>query len=611
MDEYDNQPEFTDMKIIQANLTEAQIEFMREELSRTCAAAIRAGKIVPSLKITLEARCCDPVKPDHSPFPVYAQRKREEQRYSLEKSASAVSIRGGGYPGVLYGLYALLRRELGADWTGLNDEDIVFHRHPAPEKNEVTPAVPFRGVESSPTDQNLEFFAKFMRYLARNQWNMLQLNATRWADCPRQQEFAELGALCAIELHIGGHAIEMFLDDAVFEQHPEYFGFRDGHRCLKGAVEIPDLNLTIPQARIQSCYSNPEACRHMAQNIAAYLEKHPECPVFSLWPHDGANNWCQCPECLKITPYEQMLLLGQQVLELAPRPIYLEVLAYCSLLTLPKKPANLERVYTIFCPYLRFYDHLFFEPRPAEPKQRLGFSYPAPDPVCPDDDRDYGVLLNDWLEYLKDNRGTLGIFAYYQLLFFDEKNRRDRTRYLRFPDPAIVAAELRNFIDSGMLVYYDCSPPYPNVWPDARLYSFYSRLLIDPATDENRLIANRKEELLGAAAPIIDSITATLDRDVREWDPALTGQLAEACRNLPPDRAKRLKLWLEYVLLGSASCRAAEQHDVAAVEKFENEIIQLFEDNRELLQDYTSIEGMIRYATRSRTISANLSNILA
>ena len=64
-----------------------------------------------------------------------------------------------------------------------------------------------------------------------------------------------------------------------FDQHPEYFAFRDGERKPR-----------------QLCTTNPEVIQTYISAVKDHLKKNPGITVFSLSPEDGYG-FCQCPAC--------------------------------------------------------------------------------------------------------------------------------------------------------------------------------------------------------------------------------------------------------------------------------------------------------------------------
>ncbi|MBE6357945.1 MAG: DUF4838 domain-containing protein [Lentisphaerae bacterium] len=583
------------VKIIQSNLTAAETNFINAELALVLQAAAKHNIQFIETGLILHSNASSPLLPDERSFAEYAEDFRKAQSYTIENCDGKILISGGGYPGVLYGFYSWLRQTTGVQWNNVNDDEISFGPI-VPESAASMPKVAFRGMNGLYPDTERPFFIKMLRWMARNQWNCTMIHVWRWEGAENCEELIELAHLCAVELNIGGHAMNNFIAESLFETHPEYFGMRYGERRLSSKISMPDMPNKFSQGPLQPCFSNPEAVNYIAKNIAEYIGKHPEIKVFALWPHDGVNNWCQCPECKKITPFDQVRRLADAVLKLSPRPVYLELLAYCSLLTLPQEMADLSRTYTIFCPYLRHYHHRFYDSGLEPVKNGLGKNYPEADPVCPVDDREYGPLWNDWIKAMRSRNSSANIFAYYQLLFTDYKEGIDRSRYLRYPAPELVADELRRFIADGMQVYYDCSCPYPAFWPDGRLYSFHSRVLWDPECDINQLISAQSAVMLGVAAGLIDRITSDLDHGVRDFSKKLLDEFDALNLQLPEKNIARLRLWIEYTVLASGAETARRRQDYHLQYELEQKIIQLFNDNTALLDGAAAADRLAKFA---------------
>ncbi len=316
--------------------------------------------------------------------------------------------------------------------------------------------------------------------------------------------------------------------------------------------------------------------------------------AFSLWPHDGSNNWCECEACQASTPYAMMHDLARDILAHLKRPVPIEILAYCNLLDPPRSPLTPEpRIYTLFCPYLRQYRHRLDDPGFPPERLTLGCTWPDREPVNPLDDREYGVLLDQWRSHLAQAQSGLGVFAYYQLAFVDETRRTDRSRYLYHPDTSLVAHELLVYRGRGMGVFYDCSWPLPGFWPDARYYAYMKHLLWDVNADPAAAIEAYYAETLGdRASAVVAALTALateLDREGRPPVPEKTLTEAEtALAAIPGPRGERYRAWLAYVRLADASWR---QSPNAAVEA---EIQALLERHRELLAPNLMVDWMAR-----------------
>lgn len=579
------------IKIVKNNLTVSQLEFLNSEINAALRHAERQAEKIPQLNITLLSNGL--TDNNAETYQEYTDCQRNMQEFAIEYNDNEIVIRGGAYPGILNGLYALLKNQLGIRWYGLTEEDVFCIKNPAllPEKGK--PQVPLRGFEGSLKSWSVDFIRKFMLWMARNEWNQLLFNAADWESSPNREIIAETADLCGINLVIGGHSFELFLPDEIFACSPELFGMRNGIRSVKGETEIAEKPGQSFTCRLQPCLSNTECTELITKNVVNYLERFKDIKVFSLWPHDGINNWCQCPSCLKHSPYELMHQLAQNIITACPRKIFIELLAYSNLLKTPHNLPYEPSIYTLFCPYLRNYRKRLFEPGFPASNARLGSLYPEIEPVYPVDDREYGHLFRKWLPEITESGGTLGIFAYYQLVFHDIRGGCDRSRYLRYPNPGLIQDELRYFIEHGMQVYYDCSWPYPGFWPDARLYSFHSRLLWDHNCKIEPLI-NEYKSIDREMSQFLDKISHILDSGIRDF--SILAPIIASLPDMHSGRRQRVKIWLDYLKLAMASFTAAAENADSKMVDAEKKIIKLFEEHRKTLEMYVSANWMIRYS---------------
>lgn len=579
------------IKIVNNNLTKAQSEFLRSELKQALIHARRCAVSIPQLNVTLVSRelSCS----NAETYQDYTEQQRNIQSFEISKGTTKLTITGGAYPGILNGFYTLLKNQLGIRWYGMTEEDVYCIENPVLLPEAESPDVPLRGIEGCLKRWSFDFVKQFMLWMVHNGWNQLLINANAWQASRDRARIIQMADLCGINLVVGGHSFELFLPDEMFTERPDIFGMRNGSRCIKSNVKLAEQPDHSFASRIQPCLSNPECTALITQNAVNYLNRFKEIKVFSLWPHDGVNNWCQCPHCLKHNPYELMHRLARQILAACERKIFIELLAYSNLL---KPPENLQfepSVYTLFCPYLRSYRKRLFEPGFSDSKVQLGALYPETEPVYPSDDREYGQVFRKWLPQIKDSGGTLGVFAYYQLVFHDIRGRCDRSRYLRHPDPQLVQDELHYFITHGMQVYYDCSWPYPGFWPDSRLYSFYSRLLWN---HNSKIIPLIKEynSINGSEAQLLDKVCTLLDSGNRNIADLKT--LAYPQSNIASKQAGRFNIWLEYVKLAMISSAANAKNANSKLIRTEKQIIKLFEDKRKVLEQHVSVDWMINYS---------------
>ena len=105
-----------------------------------------------------------------------------------------------------------------------------------------------------------------------------------------------LGLGFEYEMHAAGY----LLPRELFHEHPEYF------RMNGEGVRTDDFNF---------CVTNPEAMEIFATNAATlatslYGSSHD----FYFWMDDGHDLHCHCPNCSKLTPSDQQLLVLNRVL---------------------------------------------------------------------------------------------------------------------------------------------------------------------------------------------------------------------------------------------------------------------------------------------------------
>ena len=534
-------------------------------------------------------------------FPLRCEWERMRQTYQIVGNSANVWIFGGGPEGTVYGFFEYLKRATGIHWYGLTEEDTAFA---VPEKSPETlrvPDVPLRGFEYSVSGHDRAFTRAFLLWMVRNSWNLLDLNAGSWDKSSFRDEVIRDARTYGIRLSIGCHAMDHFLPPEQFKVHPEFFGLREGKRCTTAPATTPELPGTW-ESPIQPCLSNPAARAYLAASIAGFITTHPETDIFALWPHDGSNNWCQCKGCRRTTPYQMLYRLALDILKRIPSTVPIELVSYSNMLDTPKRrlPRS-DRTYTLLCPYLRRYTHRFYDPGLKPSQLTLGTSYPEPEPVNPQDDREYGILLDRWKPVLTDIGSTLGIFSYYQLLFHDQTGKSDRSRYLYHPDPVLVEDEIFRYKAHGMQVFYDCSPPYPGFWPDGRFYAYLNDMFWHPNPGARSLIDRYYRATLGAQARdvgnALEAVAALLDRKGnRKNARKVFSGAKKVFGKVRGGVGKRYLLWLAYVEMAWESRQADTAGDRAKVVALEKKISAFFNAHRTTLSDYINISWMKRYS---------------
>jgi len=524
--------------------------------------------------------------------------ERRRQAFQLIRQGRDLWVIGGGAPGALYGFGETLECLTGVIWAGLHDEDVLFGRpRPLPEGPR-RPRFAFRGREVGPPADNLR---EYLRWMGRNRYNLWKRNSHHWASLSPERRRAILAMLEArcMYLSLGDHSMHLWLPEDEFERHPEWFGMRDGRRTVRAPVVLPECPGLKIQGSIQPCYSNEAAAEYITDAIAAHMRETPEAAIFALWPHDGSNNWCQCPECLKKTPYEHIYALAMRLLDKLPAHVPVETIAYSSMLNPPwHELPRTDRIYTLFCPYLRRYDHRIYEEGGPQ-KPVLGSRYPEPDRTNPVDDREYGKLFDAWAKVCEQSGSAMGVFDY-AFPFFDETRRLDRPRYVYHPPIELRCEEIEWYARRGVVVYFICSPY--TAWPDnfhevtvARWAAFEEQRPLDT------VIGDFYVALAGQQGPALrEALRAVADRLLAEQTPSEEFErLDEVLGRLPDSPAReRPRLWRRYIALGrkARELELAGEYEKAA--DAEKEVHRFLAENEPALRNYMHLRPLTSIARR-------------
>ncbi len=388
----------------------------------------------------------------------------QRQSFQLIRDGQAIWIIAGGREGALYGFDELLECMTGVVWAGVRDDQLIFAGPRKLPEGVQTPSFPYRFRDGSGPDGATE--ADYHVWLSRNRFNGRVISGAAWDKFPRQRKDSFISTFKARAMHLvsGYHAMEHYLTADDLAAHPEWMGLRDGERVatMKTILpEAPHLNDEVP---VQPCYTNPGVIRTITERMAAQVKQNPEIEIFSIWPYDGVNNWCQCPNCSKVTPFEQLYHIALELTKLTPATLPLELIIYANTLTPPrKKLPKCSRIVANLCPYLRPYERRFYEI--GGQHLQMSTLYPAPDRINPVDDRDYGKLFRLWAPILKEAGVVTGIFDYGAILWHDETFRTERQRFLYHPSIELRFDEANWYRKNGVSYIYYCSS-FVN-WPDA------------------------------------------------------------------------------------------------------------------------------------------------
>ena len=185
-------------------------------------------------------------------------------------------------------------------------------------------------------------------------------------------------------VEVGGHGYQNYLPPSkYFEDHPNWFGLRNGKRSKDTKVVFNT--------------SNKEAVDQFTNNIVAYLKNHPEINIFDLWPPDGAL-WSDDSSSLKMgSPSDRQAILLNHVAdivgELFPK-LEIESIAYQAYIAPPKHVQMVNpRIQLDFCPIARSFAHPIWDS--TSPKNAY-----------------YDVLLKKWIGGAAF-QGDMGYYSYY------------------------------------------------------------------------------------------------------------------------------------------------------------------------------------------------------
>lgn len=91
-------------------------------------------------------------------------------------------------------------------------------------------------------------------------------------------------------LEFGGHVLPPLIPTSLFDRDERLFRMKSGKRMKTGNF----------------CVSYPKTLELLRRNAADYFSRHEEVDIFRVWPEDVlAGSWCSCPDCAKLSVYEQ------------------------------------------------------------------------------------------------------------------------------------------------------------------------------------------------------------------------------------------------------------------------------------------------------------------
>ena len=598
------------MKIDNHNLDDALLAAVKADLKAVEKAPARKRPLPQSFIyiVALELGSCPADIPPHqlkvpdvTPPMNFKERcdwEIQRQSFQLIREGQALWVIAGGREGALYGFDELLECLTGVVWAGVRDDQIVF-AGPRPLPDGVqSPTFPYRFRDGSGPDGATE--ADFHIWLSRNRFNGRVISGDAWARFSHERKDAFMATFKARAMHLvsGHHAMGYYLPDSDLEQNPDWLGMRNGERVRQAQVVQPEAPHLASELPIQPCYTNPDVIRAITTRMASQIKQNPEIEIFSVRPHDGINNWCDCPDCQKQTPYEQMYRIALALTKLTPATLPIELSVYANMLTPPKsKLPKCSRIVSQISPYLRQYDRRIYEN--GGPRLSMSTLYPEPDRVNPVDDRDYGKLFRLWAPIWKEAGTVPGVFEYGGILWSDETFRTERQRFMYHPAAALRFDEAKWYRDHGVRYFYCCTP-YVN-WPDACMQLAMARSLWNADEDVpvflDRFYSATAGELGRAVRRALETIDARL---VAKEDPQSELVRFERILDWLPKSAvrERYQAWIGYVRLAWKECEAslagryaeALEHEVTVAGYLQNTLFQLIDSaNTQSIMRYSEI----------------------
>lgn len=356
--------------------------------------------------------------------------------FILESSGNNIYLAGLKQRGTLYAAYDLLER-MGARWFA---PDFEFY---APAQGEMIPqlseiSIPELHVISKPdlkyrkkyveegwthTPENM---AKLIDWMAKTKMNVFvhpvnyrNRDHTIW-DSVRTQLIPELQKRGMV-VEIGGHGYQTYLPPSqYFDEHPEWFGMKDGERSQEERVVF---NTT-----------NKDALSTLAQNISDYLKERPEVDIFDLWPPDAAQ-WSEDPESMaQGTPSDRQAIvlnyIAQELKDDFP-DLKIEFLAYADYIEPPPaQKITADNLLMDYAPLTRSYAFPFWDYGHFE-------------------NAEFDKALHKWIDG-EAYTGEISFYSYY---------RKYAWRSLPIVFPRLIAREIHYFDSLGLVGMGSYSEP--------------------------------------------------------------------------------------------------------------------------------------------------------
>ncbi len=299
--------------------------------------------------------------------------------FVIESGKDGVQIVAKDKRGLLYGVYHLLKSYGGVYWLFPGEEGEY-----CPKNNAFV-------VPAQCTTVNPAFTERKFRLNGGSGWtpdtfdwllrNGLQVYGAKYKDGSPEKKYMDERAMI---INVSDELTPIMVGawdkkklQALFDEHPEYFGIYKGKRGVYGVS--------------QPCTSNSEVIKLMLEHWLQKLEAYGQVPLVAGCGNDDHTCWCQCDNCKKLDPPEEVAtgdvstrwwLYVNAVAKAILTPDYpnrsMAVLVYQNYRRVPVGVKPDPRVTAIICPHQRCYIH------------------PLDDPTCAPNASKFRKMFEDW-----------------------------------------------------------------------------------------------------------------------------------------------------------------------------------------------------------------------
>lgn len=213
--------------------------------------------------------------------------------YMIAADSDGLRIAGKNSIGILYGVYAVLKKYGSVRWffPGAEGEYCPKSKTFKVEKGITVfnPSFPSREFNLVCVNINSKMIDTW-DWMVRNGIQITTRKIRRPELHPAERE--KRG-----DLNVGGgHAFSSLISDKLFDEHPEYFALIDGKRVKQAIPGMGDRN--------QPCTSDSRVFEIMSGKLIEWNDLSPKGGKFLIGNNDGTG-WCQCESCRKLDPPEE------------------------------------------------------------------------------------------------------------------------------------------------------------------------------------------------------------------------------------------------------------------------------------------------------------------